>query len=586
VRGLLLAALIAAAPLQPSAAESPHGLQPQQMSAIAALLARLQPTLRVTGLGIDHDHVLATLCAAAGDGGGCFVLRLDHPHPDCSPWGQFCASFPEQSPPPAIAELIASTLRDAGDVVVWNTGAPPAPTVALSDLIRPLLISIALILVPLGGGALLGAAWRPSRRPPPRLAAAALVVAPPLAAALLDLRYELVGIWDALAVGALLGLGLVVGLYRLAKTRTLALAATSLGGSLVLAELASRLLLPAPPAFPSAGGPSLLMANAVGAARQTGFAWTEAGAAACQALYGGAGGAEARLPAALQTSWRPREDARAHVLHLGDSMVAGVGSERFTDELNRIEPDVEHVNAAIPGTGPDVYLSLARLLGERHAFSAVVMHLTPNDWGDLDAPRYPCTGGQPLLRYGPLGTPLRRDPVAAPRDGQRDPWWLWQNSPPPYVLRSFVDVSAFAAHLAAAWIGVGLRLGLTPTAAGDDAIRAAHLSAILRAARDEERARGIALVVNVFRERDALEAGRPAPNGTVERMKGLAEELGIAVLDTWDPLLAAEQHGVQPFLGSTDPHFNATGHAIVAEWLHQQLPHALGLTAQSPRPGL
>lgn len=585
VRLLLLAALLAAAPPHAPAADSGHGLRPDQLSAIAALLARMQPALRVAGVGIDHDHVLADLCPAQG-GGDCFVLRLDHPSADCGDrrWGQFCASFPAQAPPADAAALIAATLRATGDVVVWGNGAPPPPEVQAADLLRALAVSLALIVCPLAGGWLLGAGWRRRRRAAPAgvLAAAVLGIIPIGIAGLVDLRLELVGIWDALGLGALVGAGLILGRRGLPERRTCALAGASLGLSLLLAELGSRLLLPPPPAFPSSGGPSLLLADAVGAARQTGFAWTEAGTNACLALYGDGKSDETRLPLALRRNWRPRDGARAHVLHLGDSMVAGSGAERFTDQLGRLEPDVEHVNAAIPGTGPDVYLSLARLLSERHAFSAVVMHLTPNDFGDLDAPRYPCTGGEPLLRYGPFGTPLRREGVAAMAESARDALWLWQHSPPPYVLRAFVGVSSFAAHLAAAWIALELRLGMAPAAGGDDAIRAAHLSAILHAMRDELRARGIPLVVSVFRERDALERGEPASNGTVERMQAMAAELGIPVLDTWEPLHAAMQQGAQPFLGRTDPHFNASGHAIVAAWLQQQLPRALGRAAPSP----
>jgi hypothetical protein len=580
-----------------SAADVSHVLPPQAMNTISTMFERMKPALRYTDIGIDGDHVLAHLCPAAADEHQCVTLRLEYPGSDCreTHWGQFCARFPEGAPSPALIAVIANALSIPLDQDVWMALAPPvlkAPEPpprprwadALNDVAaaaRTLGTALALTLAPLGAGWLLGSVWRRRRRERKDgvLFAIAAIAVPAASVLALDARLELIGAWDALLVGIAAGFGLLLALHRAwADRKRVALMLASCGASLFAVELASRLLLPPPPAFPSSEGPALFLSDAMRVARSTGFAPTQAGIMTCYAIYGGESARNTTPPTAFPATWRPRPDAREHILHLGDSMVFGSSEDgRFTDDLNGIEPDVEHVNAAIPGTAPDVYLALARLFIARHDFTAVVMHLTPNDFWGVDEAQYPCSDWQPLLVYGPSGTGLRF-PDVHPYTIQRSRLsWLLQNSPPPYVLRACVRFSSFAAHLAAALVHLGRRLGYMPADVGD-VVREAHLAAILRDARDELSARHIPLVVDSFRERLEVESGKLAEEGVEASMKRIAEGLGIVTLDTWPPLAAAVGRGVQPFTnagGPTDSHFNAQGHALIAAWLHEELPGAI-----------
>jgi hypothetical protein len=443
-------------------------------------------------------------------------------------------------------------------------------------IVRTLATALDLSLGAFGTGWLLGLAARQlwGRRDGVLITSA--VVATPSALVIgLDAWWLLIGVWDALFLGMLASAGILLALHRaLANPWRIVLVLGALSIALPGLELASRAFLPPAPAFPSSAGPTLFMSDAIQAARATGFAPTQAGAATCYAIYGQGEAQNPFPPTAFPATWQPR-GVPQHVLHLGDSMVWGSANDgRFTDDLNRLEPDVEHVNAAIAGTAPDVYLSLLRLFIARHDFTAVVMHLTPNDYWGVDDAQYPCSNWRSLLVYGDAGTRLR---FATAYEGSRSSlWWLVQNSPPPYVLRACVRYSSFAAHLAAAFVQLGQRLGGAP-AEVSDTIREAHLTAVLRDARDELRARRIPLIVDSFRDRPAIESGGRGENSVDDRMQRIAAGLGIVTLDTWEPLRAAVQAGVQPFTnagGTNDPHFNAAGHALIARWLHDELPKA------------
>jgi hypothetical protein len=95
---------------------------------------------------------------------------------------------------------------------------------------------------------------------------------------------------------------------------------------------------------------------------------------------------------------------------------------------------------------------------------------------------------------------------------------------------------------------------------------------------NELRAHDVPLVVNVFRDRAEVERRLLPANAPEDTMRQIAEALGVVVLDTWEPLVAAADSGVRPFTnqaGPTDSHFNADGHALIAQWLHRELPRAI-----------
>jgi len=63
-------------------------------------------------------------------------------------------------------------------------------------------------------------------------------------------------------------------------------------------------------------------------------------------------------------------------------MVYGLGvppSERFTTLLEQLEPDTEHINAALPGTAPDSYFAVVHAW-EQQPIDLVVMYLYPSGY--------------------------------------------------------------------------------------------------------------------------------------------------------------------------------------------------------------
>ncbi len=265
-----------------------------------------------------------------------------------------------------------------------------------------------------------------------------------------------------------------------------------------------------------------------------------------------------------------RPDTPRRELHVGDSMVFGLGVERdetFTAELEALEPTTEHVNAGIPGLAPDAYLAVLEAWIARQRFDAVTMYLfDSNDLRDLDGP-YPCCGFAPLLTYDD-GTPQLRCPTPTVFDVSASGFeWLRYNSPPPFVLRALVDDSAAAAHVAAALVAAGQRYSLTSVST--PAERREHLVAILRAARDQLARRGTAFRVVVFPAHvDAVGGASRAHDEFVE----LVTPLGLPLLDATPVLRAAVAEQREIFLRPFDPHFSRAGHRLIAAWLHDAWP--------------
>jgi hypothetical protein len=402
----------------------------------------------------------------------------------------------------------------------------------------------------------------------------ALLVAAVVAAVALDARTSLVSVWDAALVGALAAGGLAAALRR-ARVADLATAAIAVAVSGALLELGARVLLRPPPAFPSEE-PHLLLADAMQAAQRSLMAPLTSREAACEAIYAHAADTrEAHLVKPLAEGFQPRPGTRARVLHLGDSIPWGHPSVgRFTDRLEELEPDVEHVNVSIPGTAPDAYLSILRRWIATQPIDAVVMHLNPNDVGEMDEP-HPCADGRSLLVYEG-GRPRLRYPTAHVSSEATRHWRiLVASSPPPYPLRATLRSSAAAAHLAAAFVALSHRIAFDERR--DPARGLAHVEMILAAARDELRARHIPFVATLLHFQMAFAAGRPDN----AELAGAAARVGVVTLDSWEPLLAAVRRGEDPF---TDPsgHLSRAGHAVMARWLHEQLGPALERARRAP----
>lgn len=436
----------------------------------------------------------------------------------------------------------------------------------------------ALIGVPVSLGALLGVILRRvyGRRFGGIVAAIVLVTLPAAALTQLTLRVPLIGLWDAVLEGLLIGLGLVWTAHSAsARPGGMPLAAGSLLVGLVLLEIASAAFLPPPPGFPAEQGPHFLLADALRAATRS-HSWDfRSKEIVCAAVYGddypGILDVSGEREVVVPRTFTPRPAATRRVLHLGDSMTFGIGLPRdatFPAALEQLEPDTQHINGAIPGIAPDAYLLVLERWIQTHALDLAVMYVFEgNDLAGLDD-AYPCCRWDSLLVYGSAG-PARRCPTAAPIDfAAAGSTWLRYSSPPPFLLRALTGYSSAAAHAAAAIVNAMPNKPLAVRQSEETELQ--HLSVILRAARDALRARGVPFVVVVLPARTWVE--NPAtPHATPEIIR-VARDLGIPALDAGNALTTEATHGQHVFFDApTDPHYSAAGHAFMARWLHEQL---------------
>jgi len=448
-------------------------------------------------------------------------------------------------------------------------------------LITTLATAVALIAVPIALGALVGLLLRRlcGRRLGGIAAAIGLVVAPAAAAVGLVMRFPIVGLWDAVLEGLFFGAGLLWAAHRaLEKGRNVVLLASSSVVSLMLLELLCRLFLPPPPGFPSSAGPHLLLADAL-RGDLTRQPWdTLSKELVCSIVYGDQYPGildlnNAQRDIVTPRTFTPRSDAPRRVLHLGDSMAFGFGlarNETFTADLERLEPGVQHINGAIPGTAPDAYLAVLKRWIATHEIDLVVMHVYEgNDLDGLDS-HYPCCDWQSLLVYDAAAAGLRCATATAPDFSHAGWQWLRYHEPPPYLVRALIGSSSAAAYL-------GAVMAREPYFLVDQSTdtRLAHLESILRAARDALAARHIPFVVAVVPTRTWLETlatwQHYAPG-----ILDAAQRAGVPALDGSQVFRDAVVRGQNLFFDHpADIHFSANGHAVWAKWLHEQLAAGL-----------
>lgn len=437
-----------------------------------------------------------------------------------------------------------------GATLTSASGGGPGSAAALAAL---------LVAVPLVLGVLLGKALRSWRRG----IAVGMLATAGLTLATVELLPQ-VGVWDTVAVGALVVVGLLWSGAGFDARGALALVAST-AFALVALELAARWWLPPASRLPDPGRAALLFDRA---------AWD----AGCSVLYDAASVDD---DVHVLRRVAPNEKTRQHpplVVHLGDSMTYGEGvgaEETFVALLDARQPAVVHRNYGVWAVGTDFqYLLLQRILDE-HSPAMIVLHVyAGNDIHDIDRP-YACCDAGPLLDYDADGPVARCDPASwsiplAMRLGR---------SPPPYVLRVASHWSHAARHLAAAFSRLVSRL--EPRA---DFIRAegeanelgwTHFTQILAAMRNELPP-NVELVVHLLPARRALEAADPtivAADRARRRAARIAADLGIRTLDACDVLAAAvKRDGTRRyFRDAHDIHFSAEGHRLIADWLEREL---------------
>lgn len=460
---------------------------------------------------------------------------------------------------------------------MFSTGAE-----AFSSDWIAVLLACALLLAPVLAGLLTAAALRAvvsiRRRAP---WTAALVIVPVALSLAAITRTDNFSFWDFLFVGLGFAAGAVVAMGRpdgRVLTRSLQTSGR-LGVGLLIAELLARLVLPSPGSVPPPRAARLVMP-------------VNNRDPSCSLIFPTAN--------AMQRHLRAGGRARPAVLHIGDSLVAGVGvpqSLSFVSALGDAQPDIQHVNLGAAGAGPDVYLlALRRWGGVVRPRMTVVYLFAGNDMADLNAHYLCCPAGGLLVDQGGRSSPRCASPE------WRIPVRMHlASSPPPFVLRALAQPSRIAGHLLRAVIRLqqdALRLGLGNIPSGcEPASRFPRWSILdqrvheIAAAARELNSR---LLVVVIPSRTTLEKtlGLPAlandywvegPRG-VEGHRRIVETVraaGIDVLDGWDVVRAAiQQEGVERVFAHEYPgdvHFGRVGHQRFAAWLLEAL-RARGVT--------
>jgi hypothetical protein len=296
-------------------------------------------------------------------------------------------------------------------------------------------------LAPVSAGGAVGLLfrWGLARRPMQRWSAWLPLALMPAAGGLLAVLSRRVGAMDGAAMALLATLTwLAVAHQRFARLAPWLLALGSLTASLLLLEVAARLVLPPPPVIEWHTLSLLNRDSPRPDARPVG-----AGDLLVHcALHAEIGDETSRC---LRLEQPPPH--QRWVLHLGDSMVFGSGVEAksaLPAQIAALRPELGHLNAGVPGTSIDTELALLLRILPLHRPDLVMLYAMPgNDADEVAAPTESCGGQSPLVFDGP--TPHLRcpQPIWAPR-----PWhgWLLQ-SRLPLPIAALTNVSFVARHL-------------------------------------------------------------------------------------------------------------------------------------------
>jgi len=535
--------------------------------------------MRLARARIFPTRVEATVCANAR----CRLVVLTYPSPKCGGFvaGPWCVRTKGKALPLAHEAALRRAL--AGDTIakVWKTRSapsrssppdPPGPrfepepgaTNALAYL-----FAVLYLIVPLGlgwgGGRLLRR--RRNRGYQSRWAAVAFIGGF-VALALVLVPFVRLALWDLVSLAGLLGTGAYVGASDMSKRwdrRNLALMAGSTLVSLLFVEVALRWLVAPAPAFVKARDLTIMRD------RRLDDDWAK--------IYPGT------YPKRFRRLIKAPPDTRWRVIHVGDSMVYGVGTakpKRFTSLLDGRIPRAAHHNAGVPGSGTDFhYLVIRRWLAHMKADHVVHYVYPTNDLVELDRPHEVCDRGS-LLIYGKSGLRARcqrppHDPTSllAPYSRSLD------RRPAPYPLLVATSFSSLARHLCALRLRFRLRLHRH---SHPRAIR--HFTRIMQQSQKLSRAQGVAYTIVVLPDRRDLErfsrSSRARKRPHHHEIVRICREITPRVLSAWDALLpVVRKHGGGRYFADKI-HFSAAGHRVVADWLGRRLAGTPGFGPAPP----
>jgi hypothetical protein len=536
-------------------------LPPEAGARLGIAFAELGPAWELREAAVNESEVEGTLCA----GEDCYEVRLTEPSPICEGLllPAWCVNISSGSPD----ELRTAIKEEFGghrlsdfwlvpDADVGGLGIADKPP---SSVLFPVLLALALLLLPIPAGWALGAGLRLLRggRVAPVWGALLMLLVPLAPAFLIPLKYLPTGFYDLAGMGLLVGSGLVAGGHRWGGSvgrREVFLAVGALTLAALAVEVVVRLALPAPAAFPPPSEATIEMV-----ARGAGGV----GGQACKGLF------PERFPEVVQE--RDRVPGRARrVLHVGDSMVEGVGvepGERFVSRLNQVDDATAHINAGFSGTGPEFYYLATRRWQALGKSDLVIWYLYLfNDIdGGLQEP-YGCCDGFPLLAYGEEGFEVTCPEWKVTVEENR-----FKSSPAPYPLRVATAYFRTAGHLVELHNRV-VQLSHREAVPLDEALRRTGL--VLREAAADLAQQSVEFTVILLPYRGALEGDAEVRRTMAPMLDGvleLCDSLGIRCLDGSEAFGALTESGTVEagFINEPvwDYHFSAEGHRIVAEWL-------------------
>lgn len=543
-------------------------LPPSTADVVRRAFGRAEPLLRLTRARIFPKRVEATVCAGAG----CRLLVLTYPSPKCGGFvaGPWCVRTKGEALPPEHQSALRRAL--AGDAItkVWKTSSQASKS-SPEDPRRPqtapkpeatnalaYLLAVLYLIAPLGLGWGAGRLLRRRRKRGYRSGWAAVAfIGGFVALALLLVPFVRLALWDLLSLAVLLGAGAYVGASDTSKRwdrRNLALMAGSTLFSLLFVELALRWLVAPAPAF--------LKARDLTIMRDKHFVddWAM--------IYPGT------YPKQFRRLIEVPPDTRWRVIHVGDSMVYGVGTakpKRFTSLLQGRVPHAAHLNAGVPGSGTDFhYLVIKRWLARMKAHHVVHYVFPTNDLVELDRPHEVCDDGS-LLIYGRTGLTARcQRPPYDPTSLRARYFRSLYRRPAPYPLLVATSVSSLARHLCALQMRFRHRSHKHSHA---HAIR--HFTRIMRESQKLSRTQGVAYSIIILPDRRNLErfsrskrARERTPHQDVVR---ICRKIAPRVFNAWDALLPlVRKHGGSRYFVD-DIHFSAAGHRVMADWLGRRL---------------
>ncbi len=569
---IVWSAFVLAAPAQN---QSSRFIPPEANVVIGEALDELAPAWEWESASVKNDRVEGSACEPGG--AQCYPFVLTDPQSACSGQvtGPWCLLF-QGEVPAELVDAMDSVLSPMPADKVWyapdgseqkiatpvveRTRDPDLPPPFFRRYLLPWLLGLGLLVLPALAGLVftIGLRRQFGRRLGSIPVVTALLLTPPVLVCLLPSYLFGVGFWDLLLAGFALGGGMAgAALYSPTSVgrRTVLLAVAAVFVGLVVLEAGSRLLPPVPYSFYPPWKVTLRLPAVDGVPPYP--------TVQTDALY------PDEDPEFMVVRTSEAKGAHKTVLHVGDSMVHGTTLERrrtFPALMSEMDGLTAHLNAGVPGTGPDYYYQLVLNWLEHIQVELVVLHLfAGGDLTDMDRSYAFCNNG-PLLEY------LRDGPqplCPSPTPGKLDTLSRWQ-SPPPYLLRLAAGSSAAARHLCALFYRFpGLwnhRL--------QGKKQAEHLEQILTALAARLSQRGIGLLVVVLPHRRALEDGSEERRRRSTELVEIANRAGVTALDAYPPLAAgAKDLGTDLFLPDVpgDIHFSAEGHRLLARWMLHQL---------------